>query len=393
MIVSWALVGLCGAPLWAQRPDTRGSKEATALFDRLYAAYAAGDRTVVITQLKTVDDCRRIQPALEMSAKALLDRRADGGVVSEWRRDKAAFVLELANDLSECAPKEFWTLLSTGRSYVMERPTALGADAGDDAFELKWHLIAAAILQRAHGPDATDVYLDTVERRYVTSPAAKEAHTTLDPRFELMRGINEEQRGAGNGRARMVAASSPLRQQAGDVSTAAAVPTVSSSPTIYTSAAIAAPGYLRAAAKAFERVSAIGSMAPEANVRLSAVRLQLGQFQEALAANDLAIVPAADRPLAYWAALWRGRILDAMNRPADAERAYASALDAWPTGQAAGVGLALMRFKQNHRVEAAEASSRVQAMPPGAPDPWWTYFSGDGRFVAAWLTELRSMLR
>jgi len=151
--------------------------------------------------------------------------------------------------------------------------------------------------------------------------------------------------------------------------------------------------YLNGAEKALERAAALEAVAPEAWVRLAVVRWRLGRPADALKAMERANVPASDKALAYWAALWRGRILDTLNRPADAEAAFQHALEVWPTGQSAGVGVALMRFKQNHRAEAAEASARVQAMPPGSADPWWIYVNGDGRFAAMWLGDLRKMLR
>jgi hypothetical protein len=128
-------------------------------------------------------------------------------------------------------------------------------------------------------------------------------------------------------------------------------------------------------------------------VRLAAVKLAAGNAADALTAIDRAKVPAGDRDLAYWTALWRGRILDALNRPADAAAAYQQALDVTPTGQAAGVGLALSLFKQNRRIEAAEAATRIQAFPATSWDPWWAYRNGDARFINAWFDELRRAAR
>lgn len=387
-VIGWGLVMLSGTAVWAwQGSAPAPTKAATALYDRVFDAYAAGDRMAVITQLATLEDCKRIQPALQDSTKTLLTEHPPNTPGPEWRRDKAAFVLELANDLAQCAPRNFWSLLFAGRTYVLGRPTLLGVNPDDDAFELKWHMIAVALLLRERASDAADIYLDTVERRYLTSPAAKAAHTSLDPRFVLMRGMNAEARAAprGTGIVTMttgVKGETDLSQQG-----------LSTKSSMVTSTVVGLPPNLNATAKLLELATALEAVAPEALVRLAAVRLRMGQPAEALAAVERANVPAADRPLAYWAALWRGRILDGLNRPADAERAFQQALDVWPTGQSAGVGLALVRFKQNRRAEAAEASAHVQAMPPGSPDPWWIYTEGDARFLAGWLGDLRKMLR
>jgi tetratricopeptide (TPR) repeat protein len=356
-------------------------KDAATRFDQLFAAYAAGDRTVVITQLKSGQDCARIQPALETSTKSLL--------AGSWQRDKAAFVLELANDLSQCALRESYSLISQGRNYVMGRPTALGADQAEDAFELAWHLIAVAVLQRERATYASEVYLDTLERRYVTGAAAKAARTTLDPRFRLMRAIGEEQRSLVARVAPRLTAQAQRRTDASVQSLEDTEAVVPATPVVtYPSAAS-----LRTAAKLFERSAADAAAAPESYVRLASVRFRLGEFAPALTAIERARVMPEDRPLRYWAGLWRGRILDALHRTADAERAYADALDAWPTGQSAGVGLALMRFKLNRRADAVEAAARVQAVSSTAPDPWWTYYAGLARFIPVWLGQMRETLR
>jgi tetratricopeptide (TPR) repeat protein len=363
----------------------------TGMYERLYAAYAAGNHTVVLTELNSVEQCRQIQPTVVKSTALLLTPPT--AVPATWQRTKAAFLLELANDLSQCAPKESLSLLSTGRSYVMSRPTLLSANASDDAFELKWHLLAVAILQRERASDAADVYLDTMERRYVASQTAKAAHSTLDPRFVLMRAITAEQRAmSGPGLSIAVTALDAPAISQTTVPTQPVTMSSTSSPSLYTSATAARPDKLRAAAYWFEKAAAMDAVAPEAYVRLAAVRLQIGAVDHALDAIQRANVPASDRALAYLAGLWRGRILSALGRTKEAEGAFAEALDAWPTGQAAGVGVALMRWKLNRRAEAAEMSARVQAMPPGAPDPWWTYFGGAGRFVGAWLADLRMAL-
>jgi hypothetical protein len=36
-------------------------------------------------------------------------------------------------------------------------------------------------------------------------------------------------------------------------------------------------------------------------------------------------------------------------------------------------GVALTRFKQNHRTQTLDAVALVHAMSPAAPDPWWSY--------------------
>ena len=356
------------------------SSPASAMFDRLFAEYAAGNRAAVVNGLTSAQDCARIQPALVPSTKALL--------AGEWQRDKAGFVIELAANLAQCAPSESSTLISEGRLYVIGRPTRLGANPDEDAFELTWHLIAVTLLQRERATYASEVYLDTLERRYVTGPAAKAARSTLDPRFVLMRALAAEQRS-------VTAQESALRTKS-PRNTDASVQSIEEvdAPAVPLPSYTAAVGTsLRQAAKHLERSAALAAVAAESNVRLAAVRFRSGEFASALTALEQARVSPDDHVLLYWAGLWAGRIYDALNRPADAERAYQRALDAWPAGQAAGVGLALMHLKQNHRAEAAAVSQRTQSIAPAAPDPWWSYYTGNARFIGGWLAQLRELPR
>jgi hypothetical protein len=386
------LCSVCVLSVSAQQPKPApaAAQDATAFFDQLFDAYSGGDRPIISIRLKTPEDCARIVPALETSAKLLMQ---------VWKPENAAFVLELANTVSQCAPKEFWTLLSDGRNYVIERPALagekrkpapFGVNIDDDAFELIWHRIAVAILLRADATGAATVYLDTLEWRYVTSPAAKAAHTALDPRFLLMRAMVAEFRARLNPVMTKITVTTP---SAGDASAGPGVGSSARSPSIPNIAPNDPFGIVARALEGAIAADKTGLVAPEAYVRLAAVRLAEGKPADALAAIDRAKVTLADNSLAYWAALWRGRILDALNRQADAARAYQQALDVWPTGQAAGVGLALSLFKQNLRVEAADAAARVEHFPPASPDPWWAYPNGDARFIAAWLSDLRGTLR
>lgn len=371
----------CAEMAGAQQPvPPPVTSPASAMFDRLFAEFVAGNRAVVTTQITSLQDCARIQPALVPSTKALL--------TGEWQRDKAAFVIELVASLSQCAPLESSTLISEGRLYVIGRPTTLGANPNEDAFELMWHLIAVAMLQHDRASYASEVYLDTMERRYVTGPAAKTAQSTLDARFELMRAIAAEQRSltAQESRAR----TTPLRNTDAAVQSIEEVDAPAAPRPPYTAPVGTS---LRQAAKHLERSARLDLVAAESSVRLAAVRFRSGEFASALTAIEQARVSPDDRVLLYWAGLWSGRIYDALNRPADAERAYQRALDAWPTGQSAGVGLALMHLKQNHRAEAAAVSHRIQSNAPTAPDPWWSYYTGNARFIAGWLGQLRELPR
>lgn len=376
-LVCWAgLVLGTAVPCAAQ--DGAKSAAVTEL-NQLFSAYAGGDRDVVLSKLRTGEDCRRVRPGLVDASRA---------ITAVWQRARAAFVLELANDVSQCAPQEFLDLISIGRAAVIGRPSILGADASDDAFELKWHLLAVSVLQREQAINALSIYVTTMERRYVNSPAAKAAHTKLDPRFELMRAIAAEQ-----GIARTMSSVSVVDMPMQTVTDATAQQPTQKS-TMSTSFSDSGRAiFLTQAQRALERAAAIPAIAPEALVRLAVVRFRQNELADALKTMERAAVPAADPTLKFWASLWKGRMLDALNRPADAQRAFQQAVDLWPASQAAGTGLALAHLKQNHRVEAAAEAARVQALPATAPDLWWTYSRGDARFIAPRFSELREAIK
>jgi hypothetical protein len=379
----------CVAGASAQRsagPPTAATPDATAFFDQLHGAYQSGNYAVLSLRIRTAGDCKRLEPALGPSTKQL---------TQIWSRENAAFVIDLADAMSACSPAAFWNLLSDGRNYVIERPVKigvkrapapLGVDVNDDAFELMWHKVAVAMLLREAVTTAADVYLDTLERRYQTGPAAKAAHTTLDPRFLLMRGMVGELQSLSPGAVR-VSTSAPVDTS---FSPAVAAPVGPPIPEAQVTSSLVL------AAKAFEQAAeadTTGLLAPEAYVRFAVMQLRIGKPADALTTLNRAKMPTPDLELAYWYGLWKGRILDALNRPADAAVAYGQALDVSSTGQAAAVGLALSLFKQNHRDEAAEAAARVRDMPSSAPDPWWTYTKGDARFIDDWLADLRKAMR
>jgi hypothetical protein len=103
-----------------------------------------------------------------------------------------------------------------------------------------------------------------------------------------------------------------------------------------------------------------------------------------------AVEPGDDRELAYWTALFRGRIADVLGRDRDAERAYRAALAAAPDAQSAGIGLTLALFRMNRSEEAEAMGMAVRTRSASVVDPWWNYHGGDQRFVARWIGELRA---
>jgi len=314
-----------------------------ASFDRLYRDYAAGDRGIVRRSVQTGGDVRALQPP--MDAKKLQKW------LGPWDRTKAAFLLEFADAETELSA-HLLTAVSAGRLYVMDRPRPLGQDAAEDAFETAWHKAAIALLQERINPQAQDAYLDVLERRYLSGASPRPPR--LDPRFALDRGIAQEQRCA-------LAGSPPA-------------------------------SCLREVVRRYAVAAAAPETAAEANVRAAWALFQLRSYADALQTVDRAC-PTDDRDVTYWTHLFRGRILEALDRTADAEREYRAALDIRPFAQSAAVAVAMTLFKLNRPDEAVAAARAARQQPPDFVDPWWIYLRGDARFIPQWRTELRSRIK
>src|SRR5262249_24943239 len=97
---------------------------------------------------------------------------------------------------------------------------------------------------------------------------------------------------------------------------------------------------LAEAARLFAIAARNPATVAEANTRGAWVQFQRGAFAEALATIGRAET-SEDQDVAYWAALFRGRILDALGRNREAEQSYRAALKARPFAQSANVVLAV----------------------------------------------------
>jgi tetratricopeptide (TPR) repeat protein len=129
----------------------------------------------------------------------------------------------------------------------------------------------------------------------------------------------------------------------------------------------------------------------EASVRAGWILVQAGRFKDALSRLD--VEPAADRDLAFWLALFRGRALDALGRVADSAAEYRSALALVPDAQSAGIGLVLALGRLDRPVEADERARALRAAGAAGVDPWSFYINGDERFVDDWIKQLRDVVR
>lgn len=326
----------------------------------MLAAYLTGDYDVVARTLLTSNDFRRLR---------LLDgRRLERGL-GPWSLVKADFLLDLADRASLIAPAYVGALVATGQRYVLSRAGPVGASPQDDAAERRWHLIAVGVLQQRLMGAQIVGYVDVLQtRRPLPANAA-----VWDPRINLAQGIGQEQV------CRMMHATARHDRLLSELEGKAATP-----PAVRQMAIEC----VQTALRFFENAAARDEVRDEARTRAGFAAFQLGRNDDARAALDSA-GGSADRTVAYWRALFLGRVSDALGADADAERTYREAVRLFPEAQTARVGLALALFRLHRDDDAGEAALAARRVRADGVDPWETYFDGDARFVTGWLAAMR----
>lgn len=332
--------------------------------DRLLAAYAAGDHAAVERALAKSSDFQKYRLTNQARLRAWL---------GEWSRPKAALLVEIVDRASQIAPAYSVGLLATGRQYLFSRPAPPGASAVDDALERRWHLIALAGLQRRFLANEIVRYADELQAGRPFPASA----VVWDPRVHLARAVGQEQR------CRLMHATARHDRVLAELEGA------SSTPAAERSVAIEC---VQVALSYFEAAASHPAARAEARTRAGFALFQLGRTADAQQSLDAAN-PGDDRPLAYWRALFRGRVADALGSPADAERAYREALTGFPDAHSASIGLALSLFRLQRDDEAEAAVKAVRQRSLKAVDPWESYHTADARFAERWIAELRESLR
>ena len=359
-------------PVWARAPAQR------AVLDALLAAYVAGDD----------DAIARILPRSgEYHALRVADpRRLERWLGPKWERPKAGLVIELAAASTRVAPQYTRFFLDAGRAYILraERAGALGAS--DAGFVRLWHRAALGLLQGGVHAGLAEEYLDALHPAPVSDPMAV---TEGDPRLLLARAIAIEQRcwlrrpildEADIGVATLMKAARLTVRDPGSPARARA--TRDEEHRIC----------LQEAAQGFTAAARLAETRAEAQVRLGWMQFQLGQVREAFESLDRADA-GEDTAVAYWAALFRGRVLDGLGRHADAAEHYRLALAVAPAAQSATVGLTLALFRSDRTAEADELAREYRSRESITGDPWWDYATADRRFVEGWLRQVRSTVR
>jgi hypothetical protein len=339
-----------------------GAADDPPSIDQLYLAFIKGDTGIVARSLVTPDDFARVRADL---FKAVGLRQGD------WRPTHEAFLFEVAmTGLARHWP-DARMLLDASRRLMVGRRDAIGTRPEMDRFEITFHEAAVALLAGAAGAGAAQGYLDAITTRLPPLPGDAPATTPrLDaPRLLLMRAVVQEM------------TTMPFARAA-----------VARDPAPYLWMAAPRDRELRQALERaivlFDATAAAPATADEARVRSAFVLVRLGRVPEAIARLDR-VSTGAEPAVRYWAALVRGRALDAQGDSAGAIAAYEQAAALQPQAQTPAAALAALCLRTGDRDRALHWAEVARATPESAIDPWWQYFTGDFRLLAGFVQDLR----
>lgn len=334
--------------LWLARPAAAPVQVSPP--DAAYAAYTNGDDTAVERWVATL-------PPTASPYGTLAELRSD----APWNRMAAAFLLEVA--AANAHGGRAVSALIRGRTIVLRRPARIGDNPAEDRFEVLWHQAALGITQRHHSSTNQKAYLEAIVPRF--EEAARRG-VSLDTRFALLQAVTASLNCC-SGMTRFP----PPRRANGDL-----VPKPSTDEAV----------------RYFDRAAEQPSLRTEALIRAGKLLFEGGRHIEALA--RLEKVPVEGDPaLNFVRHLTHGRVLDALNRPADAAAAYQRALDAKPDAQLAAIGLAAAHLRSGHTAEASRIADVARRMPAVPGRGFNEFDAGDYRFVPSWLAEIRRMRR
>jgi tetratricopeptide (TPR) repeat protein len=326
------------------------AQQARSTLDLLLDAYAAGDTQILERTVTTNERFEKIR-------KELRDDAADRWL-KEWRPITAVFFLDLATVAVNRNFLYWLDVLKEGRNFVVRRPTLIGANPQEDAFEIAWHKTSVALLEGVKRPDFVDEQgIAPLARRIVavapTDPAA--APRLVDPWIELARGFVEEQW--------TLLQKGQLRQRG------------------------------QAAIAHYQAAAEHESTRAEALVRLGWTLVRLGRPADALVELDKFSNSTDDASLRYWNRLFRGRAFEVLDLSEDASREYRAALEIVPRAQTPTVALSVLELRRDQQERAFEYANDVRTAPARMTDPWWVYNEGDFRFFKQRMIELRAMAR
>lgn len=324
------------APASAEPVEGRSAPVAT-----LDAAIDAYDRAnYPLTQALS----RRINPA-----DLIAEFQKRGNPWPANPRREAAFAIELADTALRSRAS---ASRNAGRSLLAAHRRLVRHPIEPDAFERFWLWTALAMLEGANTPEITREFADHALTRFPE-----------EPRFWLAKALAIDQARAfddSDGRA-----------------------------------GAAHGAHVRELVAAYDAAIQFPETAAEARVRKAFFLHRIGRHAESLKALD-AIADAEtqrDAAVRYLRHLFRGRVLEALERYEDAIAAYEAARAVDARAQSPRVALMRLAVRAGNRETAARLAEAIQTDPPVAFDPWWTYWLGDYRQYDVIVSRLRELTR
>jgi hypothetical protein len=135
------------------------------------------------------------------------------------------------------------------------------------------------------------------------------------------------------------------------------------------------------------------SVVVEARVRQAWLLHRVKQDERALAQLDAVREVDADPAIRFLRQLFRGHVLGAMGRAAEAVNAYRAAVTILPGAQSARVALMNGLVAVGDRAGALALSETIQTTPSRDLDPWHLYWQGDYRRFPEAIARLRELVR
>ena len=353
------LLALSAGPDASARQSTSLSFSSITELVTSYAEWVQGRRAGVELIAIDLDAAQRQLARVDPSSLPTGAAAGTPQAREEQRRLLTSFALELAAVGSTRHAAAAARLVEWACPYVR-------AHTPKNDFDRAWQLAALSVLEG--GIDSTGLH-DHLDHVRALFPG--------EPRLMLARGIAEEQfsapsevltrsvTGAGLARAREIASRAEgERYRAAE----------------------------RAAAR-FREAANDDSLHAEAHLRLGHVKLQMGRYDEALAALIGVERQTEDRAIVYLTHLFRGMALENRGRTDEARASYRQALGLSPGAHSATLRLAALEFRhgQNDAPETLIASLLRNDDP--RRDPWWSYYAGDWRFWYPRIERVRELVK
>ena len=357
LLAACVLAATSTAPGAAGSQPGRSSSIADLLTD--YADWVQGRRTGVELIAIDLDAARGNLSRFDPSALPTGAGAGTPAAREEQRRLITAFALELAAVGSKRHAAAAARLVEWACPYIR-------AHAPKNDFDRAWQLAALAVLEG--GIDAAGLH-DHIDHVRAVFPD--------EPRLALARGIAEEQ---------VSAPSEVLTRSVSGADLARARDMASR----------ASGERLRAAERAVDRFREAArdeTLRAEANLRLGHVKLEMGRYDEALAAFAGIERLTDDRAIVYLAHLFRGIALESRARPTEARLSYRQALAQSPGAHSATLRLAALEFRHGRADEIETLLDPLLKNDDPRRDPWWSYYAGDWRFWYPRIDRVRSLLK